>query len=192
MKKILPFLLCALAGAAACAERPLASGETVLYVSGPADAGSLPAGFLATTGIRAVDLSVPETVSWALENGLPVEAPAYPALYAPEFADFQTNFLAGRSAALTEQKKRGHAKRNETKSPGLKGAEKRMAAFLASEGALPDEPGFPVSAAAIAAMIDSWELLPGAQAEAKHAKYARFLRALQAQGGDPLDVFDHP
>ena len=52
--------------------------------------------------------------------------------------------------------------------------------------------GMGSSAAAIAAMMDSWELLPGAQAEAKHAKYARFLQALQAQGGDPLDVFNHP
>ena len=192
MKKILPFLLAALACAAACAERPLGAGETVLYVSGPADAGLLPADFLATTGIRAVDLSVPETAEWALANGQPAEAPSYPSLYSPEFDDFQTNFLAGRSAALTEQKKRGHAKRNAAKSPRLKGVEKRMAAFLASEGAVPDEPGFPVSAAAIAAMMGSWESLPAAQVDAKHAKYARFLQALQAQGGDPLDVFDHP
>lgn len=188
MKSLFVFLSVALLAALAPAARPLEPGEFVLYVSSASDSGSIPPGFLLTTGVRVVDLSAPETLEWAAENGLPGSAPSYPAVYLAEAGDFETEFQLGRSGMMLKQAKRGHAKRNASKAARLKSAEDKLAKFLASEGA-ELEPGMPVSRSELARVMSIWDTLNDAQANAKYARYDRLLKPVLANGGSEYDVF---
>ena len=183
------FIAILISAASASAAPPLVEEEVVLYVSGPSDAGYMPADFLSTTGIRVVDMSVPETVEWALANGLPAEAPSYPSVYSPEHGDFENEFSLGRSGMLSKQKVRGNAKKNAAKPDALRRAEDRLAKYLRSEGAT-IEPGFPVSRGELARIMAIWDSLNAAQADAKYAKYDRLLKPVLANGGSEYSVFE--
>ena len=182
-------LILLFAASSVLASPPLVDEEVVLYVSGPSDAGSIPADFLATTGIRVVDMSVPETVEWALANGLPAEAPSYPSVYSPEHGDFESEFTLGRSGMLSKQKVRGNAKKNAAKPDALRRAEDKLAKFLRSEGAT-IEPGFPVSRGELARVMAIWDSLNESQANAKYAKYDRLLKPVLVNGGSEYSVFE--
>lgn len=177
------------AAASAFAAPPLVTEEVVLYVRDASDAGSMPADFLSTTGIRVVDLSVPETLAWALENGLPLEAPSYPSVYSPDAGDFEDEFALGRSGMLSKQKVRGNAKKNAAKPDALRKAEDRLVKFLRAEGATV-EPGFPVSRGELARVMEIWGALNEAQANAKYAKYDRLLKPVLVNGGSEYSVFE--